>query len=219
MTNPFFCSILIPETKNNYFTERKTHHDQSVFCLWICVRSRLLQWRIRLCEACSYQDKQKVRFGLMRWIHPNTILSELRKPLVLCEASGFLRPLGLQFRKRRCLSWTFPRLIWPWPGPISWISGKLPDYPFMTCRWFSVSILRRQFTNGRTGQRSRLLIIWSFLRRCFMSALMIFWWLRSLNKGSSLPNMVRSSNWSGHSPFKAVTPVQVRCGSPYGPFV
>ena len=26
--------------------------------------------------------------------------------------------------------------------------------------------------------------------------------------------MVRSSNWSGHSPFKAVTPVQVRCGSP-----
>ena len=32
--------------------------------------------------------------------------------------------------------------------------------------------------------------------------------------GSSLPNMVRSSNWSGHSPFTAVTPVQARCGSP-----
>ena len=171
MTNPFPYAILISETKNNYFTERKTHHDQSVFCLWIWVWSRLLQWRIRLCEACSYQDKQKVRFGLMPWVHPNTILSELRKPLVLCETSGFLRPLGTcNYRKRRCLSWTFQRLIWHRLVPILWISGRLLACPFTTCRWFSVSIHRRQFTNGRTGLRSRLLIIWSFLRHCFMSA-------------------------------------------------
>ena len=32
--------------------------------------------------------------------------------------------------------------------------------------------------------------------------------------GSPLPNMVRSSSWSDMSPFKAATPVQVRCGSP-----
>ena len=32
--------------------------------------------------------------------------------------------------------------------------------------------------------------------------------------GSPLPNMVRSSSRSDMSPFKAATPVQVRCGSP-----
>ena len=35
-----------------------------------------------------------------------------------------------------------------------------------------------------------------------------------ISPGSARPNMGRSSNWSGHSPFKAVTPVQARCGSP-----
>jgi len=110
MTNPFFCAILIPETKNNYFTERKTHHDQSVFCLWICVWSRLLQWRIRLCEACSYQDKQTVRFGLMCWILSNTILSELRKPLVLCEASGFFSPSGLTIQKEEVFELNIPTI-------------------------------------------------------------------------------------------------------------
>ena len=108
---------------------KEPHHEKLHFCLWIWVWSRLLQWRIRLCEACSYQDKQKVRFGLMRWIHPNTILSELRKSLVLCETSGFLRPRRTcNYRKRRCLSWTFRRLIWHWPVPILWISRRLiPD--------------------------------------------------------------------------------------------
>ena len=46
----------------------------------------------------------------MPWVHPNTILSELRKPLVLCETSGFLRPSGRIIQKEEVFELNIPTI-------------------------------------------------------------------------------------------------------------